>query len=741
MEKKVLEKRPALCRFAKAACYLLFAPAFIVAAISGCSPSDAPTPSASRLKASMGDGSSASSKTETEKSEPKAPEKISPEEPIRSPVEPSKKTTYPVRFYFGEANPITVEVEEGAHVEEPSKEKIPFAIKSLQGWYEDMALTREWRFNDFNIHGPTNIYAKYDAHPLHIALHAPYSAYDITYAMDVEYGKYFDSGFMQLSRAFSNLPKYQEMVSYSKDEPSRRNWGTLVRELPNGEFEEVVDYDYGGAKIKQHHQKTDFEYVAKSRGTGSVYASSPEELFGKEFYRIKVQGSKHGVITYDYPEGSVFDFYQDSIDFQVPGVSKIRRDTREPIDLSNFGKMPQTLVTEDALSQSLDGLIEREFHPNDDGNYVFQGKEYRYAIAHPYNDSVLTEDTNAKFEDGKRYWFEVKPIEWRVLKTVGDYSLITPKKLLFVNEYGLDRNGSQGDDSTFYAMADRIDEFKKNLADDEKESASTALSTPNLRARTLPRATYIHSLRRHWLNGYSSTPKFLKWSNPVKNSLKGKGLEAVNAREKTPLHDSGYHVSSLREELGILGVMCLKDSELLRIMPYPIDTCPTSGLNPHEQTLKKDGRESLTADCVNDTPYTPYNLSKPKSTSFWENPLYLWSEEWQKGNHKRPEYRDRVFLLSDAEAMAFFESNEDRVAYPTDYALAMGAYQDPVNGAGEWETRTVHSKDERSYIRADGAFNSTYVPGSGYEELVKRGCVRFGMWVKTKGSSPLHNTI
>ncbi len=748
MEKKVLEKRPALCRFAKAACYLLFAPAFIVAAISGCSPSDAPTPSASRLKASMGDGSSASSKTETEKSEPKAPEKISPEEPIRSPVEPSKKTTYPVRFYFGTANPITLEVEGGNLVDEPNKEKnsnYPRAIKKFYGWYEDAKLTKPWNFKTFHINCPTDIYAKYDAYPLRLNFHAPFSEFDITHNINVEYGKPFDMGSVSTEQAYSALPdlisKLREASRLSRDDEELAK--TVI--------------GYGGEEINVPSSSDfDFQYVAKTWGTGSIYASTPEELFGKEFYRIKTQGLNPG-FNHDYRQGSVFDFYPEP---KTDRLGEVGPEFLKPVDFSNFGRVPQTLVTDSGIIKSLDAIAaDKTMSTNEDGNYVFRNKEYRYAIAHPYSSTIMTLESKAKFEDGKRYWFEVKPIEWRTLKTVGDYSLITPKKLLFVNEY----DDLKLESTYWYATKQKEiikgKLFTSNNIGDYKNYREKCIKTgslediydekPDLLGGADGRVsigTYFYSRRRAWFNGYSSKSIFrkLKWMFPhitEWNSYKERVIdEASNHGLQTNklsvekferlmstkmAHDSGYHPSKLNEKIGILGQMSFSSTQLYNIVPFPLETCRSEG----DPTTRPDS-------------YTSYPLEPfgPNGEGFEDKPITKsnfdrsWHTEWDKNVIDFPQYRDRVFLLSNDECAAFFKSDEDRTALPTDYALAMGSYQNTTDGTGTWDTRTLSGIDERSTVGTDGIVDMKKLSDENrrttYEGVLGRGCVRPAMWVR-----------
>ena len=78
-------------------------------------------------------------------------------------------------------------------------------------------------------------------------------------------------------------------------------------------------------------------------------------------------------------------------------------------------------------------------------------------------------------------------------------------------------------------------------------------------------------------------------------------------------------------------------------------------------------------------------------------------------NAKNPEYgtpggsdtKDKVFLLSIAEAEKYFDSDSDRQAEPTAYTVAQGAYVD--NGNCWWWLRSPgHDRDNAADVDYDG---------------------------------------
>ncbi len=70
---------------------------------------------------------------------------------------------------------------------------------------------------------------------------------------------------------------------------------------------------------------------------------------------------------------------------------------------------------------------------------------------------------------------------------------------------------------------------------------------------------------------------------------------------------------------------------------------------------------------------------------------------------------DKLFLLSYKNCQRFFPIEADRIATPTDYALALGANSDPVSGASKWWTRSPYPANGRkvSYVDENGSLHSS----------------------------------
>ena len=68
-----------------------------------------------------------------------------------------------------------------------------------------------------------------------------------------------------------------------------------------------------------------------------------------------------------------------------------------------------------------------------------------------------------------------------------------------------------------------------------------------------------------------------------------------------------------------------------------------------------------------------------------------------------PETRDKVFLLSYAEAVKYFPTDDDRICMPTDRAVSNGALVDQARGSCNWWLRTIANSTSACYISTTGS--------------------------------------
>ena len=126
----------------------------------------------------------------------------------------------------------------------------------------------------------------------------------------------------------------------------------------------------------------------------------------------------------------------------------------------NFGRYPQTVVSDEKLIKKLEKITET----NSLGYIEYKGEEYKRQVADGLNSKSIFQNGD-EVVDGKTYYFKVEPIKWRVLETAnGSYKLLSECVL---------------DTQQFYASL-----------------YETIIMSPN---------SYKYSNMRAWLNGYNGT--------------------------------------------------------------------------------------------------------------------------------------------------------------------------------------------------------------------------------------------
>jgi hypothetical protein len=76
----------------------------------------------------------------------------------------------------------------------------------------------------------------------------------------------------------------------------------------------------------------------------------------------------------------------------------------------NYGKYPQTVVSDNSLILALNNLTET----NSLGYYEYEGSEYAKLTATPYSSGYKFSD-NTIVVSGTTYYFKVEPIKWRII--------------------------------------------------------------------------------------------------------------------------------------------------------------------------------------------------------------------------------------------------------------------------------------------------------------------------------------
>ncbi len=166
-------------------------------------------------------------------------------------------------------------------------------------------------------------------------------------------------------------------------------------------------------------------------------------------------------------------------------------------------------------------------------------------------------------------------------------------------------------------------------------------------------------------------------------------------------------------------VLAVEDNKALVISEYCLDAKP---YNEEDEDVTWETctlRDWLNDDFYNSA-FTAGEKAKIQSTRLKnpDNPKY----GTQGGN----DTTDKVFLLSYDEAEKYFESNEDRMAKPTDYAIAKDILiDDYFGGSCYWRLRSPgDGSNFTGYVNYDG-----YVSSSGLNVDFSHGGVRPAMWV------------
>ncbi len=95
----------------------------------------------------------------------------------------------------------------------------------------------------------------------------------------------------------------------------------------------------------------------------------------------------------------------------------------------NYGKYPQTVVSDNSLILALNNLTET----NSLGYYEYEGSEYAKLTATPYSSGYKFSD-NTTVISGTTYYFKVEPIKWRVISN-NDGTIQLLSEYILENQY------------------------------------------------------------------------------------------------------------------------------------------------------------------------------------------------------------------------------------------------------------------------------------------------------------------
>ncbi len=115
------------------------------------------------------------------------------------------------------------------------------------------------------------------------------------------------------------------------------------------------------------------------------------------------------------------------------GKNIIKEKYSKPVlDLANntikYGIYPQTVVSDETLIEKLNTS---SVYDKATGYSYYNGEYYKRFAANP-NEDTYTFDNGETIVSGKKYWFKLEPVEWKIMKTdeEGQYQLITSKLIM-----------------------------------------------------------------------------------------------------------------------------------------------------------------------------------------------------------------------------------------------------------------------------------------------------------------------
>lgn len=112
-----------------------------------------------------------------------------------------------------------------------------------------------------------------------------------------------------------------------------------------------------------------------------------------------------------------------------------------------YGFYPQTHVKDETLIAQLSQLSPLETN----GWYMYGNRYYTKEIAKVYNNETYTFDDGDLITNGNEYWFECKPIEWKVLSQENGMLLLLSKQLLDAHNFYQDYVNRTENEQTIYA--------------------------------------------------------------------------------------------------------------------------------------------------------------------------------------------------------------------------------------------------------------------------------------------------
>ncbi len=343
-------------------------------------------------------------------------------------------TKYKVEFYFKDILVDTREnVVSGSKIEPPSSTILPVGYTVDYWFVKENGLESPWAFSGCTVTSDLKLYAHYVANSYTITLDSnggdEYDPIMVEYCGPVSLPTPSKAGYAFDYWALSSSPDeaYTDATyTFTCDIALMAHWSVVLQTLTVAS----ADNDKGTATIVSGAGYTDESIVIQAEPkNGYLFAGwyKGDELLAYE--------SKY---TFTMPAES----YAITAKFVVNPVPVIDSESKTV----TYGLYPQTHVSNTSLINSLNALTET----TSNGWYLYDGNYYVKVTASP-NESGYTFSDGTTIYNKTDYWFECKPITWKILAMNDDeYTLVSTVLLDKHNFYGA--NGDRTvDGETIYA--------------------------------------------------------------------------------------------------------------------------------------------------------------------------------------------------------------------------------------------------------------------------------------------------
>ena len=201
----------------------------------------------------------------------------------------------------------------------------------------------------------------------------------------------------------------------------------------------VIPMAEAGPTVWYHYAKVD--PTEEAHGSKEFWAKASE---GCSTAYFEAPGAGATVLERDFSGNAYFTQLEHADARYIPSIGEQERLGNWPLLSSDgktlkYGLYPQKRVSSSTLVSALNAIPT----PESNGYYLYQDVYYAKTIANPSNSNYVFDD-GTTIVSGTTYWFECKPITWKVLsETDGTYYVLS-ETLLDAHRYNEYYEGTKG---------------------------------------------------------------------------------------------------------------------------------------------------------------------------------------------------------------------------------------------------------------------------------------------------------